>query len=120
MVQKDIENYQELLDFMAKNNNVAVLYFHTYSLSYLRPCTPCKLISPHLDSLHKKYPVPVCNINLDKVDELATKFDVRAIPTFILVKKTSGEIELVKYVVSAHVEKLTQLFEMGADIRNKK
>ena len=45
---------------------------------------------------------------------------MRAIPTFILVKKTSGEIELVKYVVSAHVEKLTQLFEMGADMRNKK
>jgi len=30
MVQKDIENYQEILDFMAKNNNVPVLYFHTY------------------------------------------------------------------------------------------
>lgn len=62
---------------------MAILNFHS-------ACTPCKLIAPHLEALRKSHSIAVCNISVDRADDLATKFDVRAIPTFILIKKVAG------------------------------
>jgi hypothetical protein len=62
----------------------------------------------------------MARVNVGKADELSAKFEVHAIPTFVLVRKTGGDLEISQTVVSAHVEKLTTLFENAVDIKNNK
>ena len=64
--------------------------------------------------------MPFARLNVDKSNEVCSKFNVNAIPTFFLVRKMAGELEIVQTVVSAHVLKLTQLFESAVDIKNIK
>ena len=64
--------------------------------------------------------MPLARLNVDKSDDVCSKFNVHAIPTFFLVRKMAGELEIVQTVVSAHVLKLTQLFETAVDIKNIK
>jgi thioredoxin 1 len=55
-------------------------------------CGPCKAIQPVLDQLktdmHEK--VRILKIDVDKNQEVAEKFKVRGVPTFVLFK--NGEI----------------------------
>lgn len=45
----------------------------------------------------------VAKIDVEKDEELARKFDIHAIPTFILLRRNGGEIATIDLVVSAHV-----------------
>ena len=65
-------------------------------------CPPCKMMEPVMDSLEKQYEgkVKVCKINIDKNPKTSSKFDVKGVPTFLLVK--SGEI--IERVVAAKTE----------------
>ena len=55
-------------------------------------CPPCKMMEPVMNSLEKQYEgkVKVCKINIDKNPRTSAKFDVKGVPTFLLVQ--SGEI----------------------------
>jgi len=53
---------------------------------------PCKLIEPHLNNFAKEYKISIASIEAEKNDEVASKFNVVAVPTFVLVKKSGGEI----------------------------
>jgi thioredoxin-related protein len=44
----------------------------------------------------------VARIDTEKASELSNRFDIHAIPTYILIKKTGTEIVKVDLVVSAH------------------
>lgn len=44
----------------------------------------------------------MARIDTDKADELSNRFDIHAIPTYILLRKTGGEIIKAEVVVSAH------------------
>ena len=59
----------------------------------------------------------MARISVEKAEDLATKFNVTAIPTFVLIKKSAGDIEIVQTVASAHVEKLKRLFESALDVK---
>jgi thioredoxin 1 len=54
-------------------------------------CGPCKQIGPILDQLAEEFveKVNIVKVNVDENQEVAGKFNVRAIPTLILFK--SGE-----------------------------
>jgi len=71
-------------------------------------CPPCKMMDPVMNSLEKQYEgkVKVCKINIDKNPQTSDKFDVKGVPTFLLVK--AGEV--IERVVAAKTEE--QLKEM--------
>jgi len=55
-------------------------------------CMPCKRLAPVLDSLSRTLEgqVTVAKINIDENPNVAQKFDVRSIPTLVVIK--DGEV----------------------------
>jgi hypothetical protein len=51
---------------------------------------------------------------------LGNRYDIRAIPTYILFVKEGGEINQIDTVISAHKEKIRRLFEKAFNIKNNK
>ncbi|KAH8667385.1 thioredoxin-like protein [Tricladium varicosporioides] len=53
-------------------------------------CGPCKAISPHFEALSTKYAKPnritFTKVNVDNQQEIAQKYGVRAMPTFLIFK----------------------------------
>jgi len=50
-------------------------------------CGPCRLVAPVLDELAtEKQGVRIAKVNVDQNQELAVKFQVSSIPTFVLFK----------------------------------
>ncbi len=54
-------------------------------------CGPCKMMHPVFESLSKKYPkVKFARVNVDNNQNIAMRFAVQSIPTFIMFK--AGQI----------------------------
>ncbi len=54
-------------------------------------CGPCKMMHPVFESLSKKYPkIKFARVNVDNNQNIAMRFGVQSIPTFIMFK--SGKI----------------------------
>ncbi|MGH1566499.1 MAG: thioredoxin [Nitrosopumilus sp.] len=54
-------------------------------------CGPCKMMHPVFESLSKKYPtIKFARINVDNNQNIAMRFAVQSIPTFIMFK--AGQI----------------------------
>ena len=51
-------------------------------------CGPCRMMSPVIDEIAEemKDEVKVCKINIDEEQNLAVKYNVMSIPTFIVFK----------------------------------
>lgn len=51
-------------------------------------CGPCKMMSPIVDEIDQEVSdsVKVCKVNIDDEPELAVKYDVMSIPTFLVIK----------------------------------
>ena len=51
-------------------------------------CGPCRMMSSVIDSIAEemKDTVKVCKINIDEEQNLAVKYDVMSIPTFVVIK----------------------------------
>ncbi len=51
-------------------------------------CGPCRMMSPVVDELAEEMgdSVKVCKINIDEENNLAVKYNVMSIPTFIILK----------------------------------
>lgn len=51
-------------------------------------CGPCKAIAPILDELANEMSdkVKICKVDVDNNTDLATKFNIRAIPTLLIFK----------------------------------
>lgn len=56
-------------------------------------CAPCKTLAPIMNEVSSE--VPVNKIDIDSQSELAIKYNVRNIPTVILV---NGETEVKRFV----------------------
>ena len=52
-------------------------------------CGPCKAIGPILDELASELgsAVKICKVNVDNNKEIASKFEIRAIPTIMIFKE---------------------------------
>ena len=80
---------------------------------YATWCGPCKMMAPVLDQLKDQLgsKVRVLKIDVDKNQEVAEKFKIRGVPTFILFKsgeilwRQSGVIELNKLrsMIQSHI-----------------
>lgn len=57
-------------------------------------CGPCRMMSPVVDEIAETMgeKVKVCKVNIDENQELAEKYEVMTIPTFLVIKngKESG------------------------------
>lgn len=51
-------------------------------------CGPCKMMSPIVDQIADELSdkVKVCKINIDEEQNLAVKYHVMSIPTFVIIK----------------------------------
>ena len=51
-------------------------------------CGPCKMMSPVIDKIAEEMgdTVKVCKINIDEEQNLAVKYNVMSIPTFVVLK----------------------------------
>ena len=51
-------------------------------------CGPCKAIAPILEELAEELggAVKICKVNVDNNSEVATKYEIRAIPTILIFK----------------------------------
>ena len=51
-------------------------------------CGPCKMMMPVVAEIAKENEgkIKVCKVNVDEEPELASKFDVMSIPTFVAIK----------------------------------
>ena len=51
-------------------------------------CGPCRMMSPVIDAIaeEKQDSVKVCKINIDEEQNLAVKYNVMSIPTFVVIK----------------------------------
>ena len=51
-------------------------------------CGPCKAIAPILEDLAKELgdTVNICKVNVESNSEIASKYDIRAIPTILIFK----------------------------------
>lgn len=51
-------------------------------------CGPCKMLAPFVEEIAEEYDgkIKVCKVNVDNVDTLAYKYNVRSIPTLMYFK----------------------------------
>ena len=50
-------------------------------------CGPCRMMSPVIDNIAEEVnDVKVCKINIDEEQNLAVKYNVMSIPTFVVIK----------------------------------
>ena len=59
---------------------------------YAEWCGPCRMMSPVVEQLAEEYEgkVKIGKVNVDEEDELAMKFGIQSIPSFVFIK--DGEV----------------------------
>lgn len=74
-------------------------------------CGPCKMVSKTMESI--EFPFEVNNVNIDEDMETAQKYNVRGVPTMILL---DGEENIVETIVGAVTrDALIEKLGIGAD-----
>lgn len=79
----------ETLGEIPTDRNVVIDFFADW-------CGPCKMIAPKFNELEAQFPsVTFLKANVDDAEALAEQFGVRAMPTFIFMKKGKvlGKVE---------------------------
>lgn len=98
-IKLNAENFEtEVL----KSNKAVLIDF------YADWCGPCKMSAPHVEALaeEKADVLKVAKVNIDESPELATKYGVMSIPTFVVVK--DGQV-LTKAVGAKNKNELLNL-----------
>jgi len=74
-------------------------------------CGPCKMMSPVVNQIAEDMgaSAKVCKIDIDEQSELASKYNVMSIPTFIVFK--DGK-EVKRKIGAMPKEELAKMFEM--------
>jgi thioredoxin 1 len=69
---------------------------------YAKWCGPCRRIAPKLDEFSTIYPkLKFLKVDVDKCPELATKFNIAALPTFLVFR--NGNEEVIDTIVGANL-----------------
>lgn len=74
-------------------------------------CGPCKMMAPIVEKIAEQASenIKICKINVDEASEIASKYGVMSIPTFIVFK--NGEPEKVTVGMQPE-ENLKEMLEM--------
>lgn len=72
-------------------------------------CGPCKMMLPVVEAIANENvgKIKVCKVNVDEESELASKFEVMSIPTFVVIK--NGNVERTTVGVQDKTELLKML-----------
>ena len=72
-------------------------------------CGPCKMLSPIIDELAQEVSsdVKICKLNVDDERELAMEFQVRSIPTLVIIR--DGKVVTTSVGVKSKAEILSML-----------
>jgi thioredoxin 1 len=105
---KAVASVEEMdVELKAAKTKAVVVDFHATW------CGPCKVIAPKLEEFEKLYPnVIILKVDVDEAEELAVKYEVSAMPTFICIK--NGEV--VDTVIGADPVKVEELFKKYGSI----
>ena len=76
---KIIESVEEF-EKVIKEDKVLVDFYADW-------CGPCKMISPILEQVEKEEEVTIVKVNVDELQDLATKYGVMTIPNLKLFEK---------------------------------
>ena len=73
-------------------------------------CGPCRMVAPMVDALARKYAgrLKVTKVNVDENPLLATKFDIRGIPTLGFFKDGQLVDQVVGMVPQAQLEQVIE------------
>lgn len=72
-------------------------------------CGPCKMIAPKLEKMAEEFPtVVVLKVDVDEVEEVAAKYGIEAMPSFLVFK--NGEEVKDKRLMGASEDKLKARF----------
>jgi thioredoxin 1 len=73
-------------------------------------CAPCHLISPVLEEIAREAPADllVAKVNVDEQSALATRFDVRALPTVLFFRDGEVVDRVIGAVPKAEIVKRVQ------------
>ncbi|XP_063234375.1 thioredoxin-2 [Bacillus rossius redtenbacheri] len=97
---------RDAADFQAKlteagSSLVVVDFFATW-------CGPCKMIAPKIEEMTKQFPdVVFLKVDVDEIEELATEYDISAMPTFIFIKNK----QKVESFSGANEKKLLEMIQ---------
>jgi thioredoxin 1 len=82
-------------------------------------CAPCRAIAPHVDAIARAYEgqIRVGKCDSDANPELAARFDVRSIPTLLMLDGGRVVGQIVGAVPRARMEQLVQRALGGAEPR---
>ena len=74
-------------------------------------CGPCKMVSPLLEDIARKYPgrIKVVKINTDKNPYIASRYAIQGIPTIILFRNGQEVNRQVGAVPRDHIERFLGL-----------
>ena len=71
-------------------------------------CGPCKMMSPIVDEISKEVDIKVVKVNVDNAVEVAKKYGIMSIPTFIVFK--DGK-EYKKHIGMCEKDRLLELIK---------
>ena len=82
-----IINSEEELENVVKDGVSLVDFYASW-------CGPCKMLAPFIEEIAEEYDgkVNVCKVDVDNVEALAYKYNVRSIPTLIYFK--DGKVDI--------------------------
>jgi len=76
---KEIESVEEFIKLVEEKDKIFVDFYADW-------CAPCKLVEPEVKKLAEEVKdVEFVKVNIDKVKELASYFNIQAIPTFVMI-----------------------------------
>lgn len=89
-------------EVLASNKTVLIDFWAAW-------CGPCKMLSPVIDQIADEADdsVKVCKVNVDEQKELAMQFQVRSIPTLVVIK--DGKVDNISVGVKSKEEILAML-----------
>lgn len=76
-----INNLSEVEKEGTRHNKIVLLFSAPW-------CGPCKMIKPMVESKSASASTPVFSVNVDEAQDVAAHFNVRTVPTAIVLKGT--------------------------------
>lgn len=79
-------------------------------------CGPCKALAPTLDALSREYEgeIEIVKVDVDAEPDLKTRFDVRALPTLILLQNGETKERLMGGITRGRIATMLDQYVGGA------